>query len=160
MSPASLLSLTSSMGMSFLIHQARISADEFLSLQREVVFLPYKPSLKLGSCTRIMKQRLSVDVPLEQIEAFCRKWEISDLSLFGSVLREDFRPDSDIDALVQFVPEAKHGLFNLVRMRNELEEIFGRDVDLISRRGVEASRNPIRRKAILDSARTIYAAAR
>ena len=107
-----------------------------------------------------MKQRLSVDVPLKQIEAFCRKWGISDLSLFGSVLREDFRPDSDIDVLVQFVPGVKHGLFNLVRMRNELEEIFGRDVDLISRRGVEASRNPIRRKAILDSARTIYAAAR
>ena len=107
-----------------------------------------------------MKQRLSVDGPLKQIEAFCRKWGISDLSLFGSVLREDFRPDSDIDVLVRFLPEAKHGLFNLVRMRNELEEIFGRDVDLISRRGVEASRNPIRRKAILDSARTIYAAAR
>ena len=107
-----------------------------------------------------MKQRLSVDVPLEQIEIFCRKWGISDLSLFGSVLREDFRPDSDIDVLVRFAPEVKHGLFNLVRMRNELEEIFGRDVDLISRRGVEASRNHIRRKTILDSARTIYAAAR
>ena len=107
-----------------------------------------------------MEQRLSVDVPLEQIEAFCRKWGISDLSLFGSVLREDFRPDSDIDVLVRFSSEVKHGLFDLVRMRSELEDIFGRDVDLISRRGVEASRNPIRRKAILDSASTIYAGAR
>ena len=106
-----------------------------------------------------MKQHLSVDVPLEQIEAFCRKWGISDLSLFGSVLREDFNPDSDVDVLVRFDPEVKHGLFNLVRMRSELEEIFGRDVDLISRRGVEASRNPSRRKAILDCAMTIYAAA-
>lgn len=96
-------------------------------------------------------------MPFEQIELFCQKWDISELALFGSVLRPDFRPDSDVDALVTFVPEARHGLFDLARMQSELTEIIGHPVDLVSRRGVEASRNPIRRQAILGSAQVIYA---
>jgi predicted nucleotidyltransferase len=103
-----------------------------------------------------MDQHIGVRAPAEQIEAFCRKWGISELSLFGSVLRADFRCESDVDVLVTFAPEGSHGLFDVVRMQNELKEIFGHDVDMVSRRGIEASRNPIRRKAILDSARAIY----
>lgn len=98
-----------------------------------------------------------IEVPQEQLEEFCRRWKITELALFGSVLREDFRPDSDIDVLVTFAPDAEWGLFDLVRMGEELEEIFGHKVDLLSRRGVEMSRNYIRREAILSSALPIYA---
>lgn len=78
--------------------------------------------------------------------------------MFGSVLSDDFGPDSDIDILVTFAPEAKRTLFDMVDMKEELEAIFGRKVDLVSRRGVESSRNPIRRKAILSSAKIVHVA--
>ena len=74
------------------------------------------------------------------------------------MLRTDFRHDSDVDVLVMFDESARHTLFDLVHMEEELKEIFGRDVDLVSRRGIETSRNYIRKKAILDSAETVYAA--
>ena len=94
------------------------------------------------------------------IDAFCRKWDVSELSLFGSALGEDFSSSSDVDLLVAFDIKAGHGLFDLVRMEDELRSILGRDVDLVSRRGVEASRNHFRRKSILKSARPIYGRAR
>lgn len=99
-----------------------------------------------------------VSIRKDQLTAFCKRWQVTELALFGSVLRDDFGPESDVDALVEFEEEARHTLFELDDMELELEEIFGREVDLVSRRGVEASRNYIRRKAILDSAETIYAA--
>jgi len=76
--------------------------------------------------------------------------------LFGSALREDFGPDSDIDVLVRFDRQARHTLLDIGQMENELSRILGRDVDLIERTTIERSRNYIRRKAILDSAETIY----
>jgi len=102
--------------------------------------------------------KLRIDLPVEKIKEFCKKWKIQEFALFGSVLREDFRPDSDIDILVTFSEEAKHTLFDLVHMENELKEIFGREVDIVSRRGLETSRNYIRRNAILNSAEAVYAA--
>ena len=93
-----------------------------------------------------------------EIEDFCRKYHIRKLSLFGSVLRDDFRPDSDVDVLISFAPDAHWGLFDLVRMEDELEAILGREVDLVSRRAVEASENYIRRKSILGNLEVIYAA--
>ena len=102
--------------------------------------------------------KLRIDLPVEKIREFCKKWKIQEFALFGSVLREDFRPDSDIDILVTFSEEAKHTLFDLVHMENELKEIFGREVDIVSRRGIETSRNYIRRNAILNSAEEVYAA--
>ena len=98
-----------------------------------------------------------IAIPEEQIAAFCRKWKITELALFGSVLRDDFGPDSDLDILVQFDPSTRHTLFDMVRMENELKEIFGRDVDLVDRVGIEESRNYIRRKEILSSLEPIYA---
>jgi len=102
--------------------------------------------------------KLRIDLPVEKIKEFCKKWKIQEFALFGSVLREDFRPDSDIDILVTFSEEAKHTLFDLVHMEKELKEIFGREVDIVSRRGIETSRNYIRRNAILNSAEEVYAA--
>ena len=96
-------------------------------------------------------------MPYKKIADFCKKWKIIEFSLFGSVLREDFCPDSDIDVLVTFSEEARHTLFDLVHMENELKQIFGRQVDLVSRRGIESSRNYIRRNAILNAAEIIYA---
>ncbi|HEU0076809.1 MAG TPA: nucleotidyltransferase family protein [Longimicrobiaceae bacterium] len=97
-----------------------------------------------------------IELPGERIAAFCRRWHVVELALFGSVLRDDFGPASDVDVLVTFDPENTPSLFDHVDMQDELAEIFGRPVDLASRRGVEQSPNPFRRKAILGSARTIY----
>jgi predicted nucleotidyltransferase len=104
-----------------------------------------------------MMGRVHIDVPIERIAAFCEKWKIREFALFGSVLREDFNPDSDIDILVTLSEDAEHSLFDLVHMEDELEELFGRSVDVVSRRGVEASRNYIRKNTILNSAEPIYA---
>jgi predicted nucleotidyltransferase len=98
-----------------------------------------------------------ITLPMNEIAAFCQRWQVSEFALFGSVLREDFRADSDIDVLLSFHEEAHPTLFDLVRMGDELETIFGRNVDVLTRKGVEESQNTIRRKSILDSAQVIYA---
>ena len=100
---------------------------------------------------------IQVDAPRDQIVAFCRRWRITELALFGSVLRDNFGPDSDIDVLVSFEPRVPHTLLDIVRMQDELSGMFGRKVDLIERTAVEQSRNYIRRNAILQTAETIHA---
>lgn len=99
-----------------------------------------------------------IAIPHEKLRAFCRKWQVTEIALFGSVLRDDFRPDSDVDVLVTFAPEARRGLFVLVEMQEELEHVFGRKAHLATRGSIEASRNPLRRDAILDSAQVIHVA--
>lgn len=91
----------------------------------------------------------------EKISDFCRRWQITELALFGSVLRDDFGPGSDVDVLVSFAPEATWSLFDLVDMQAELERAFGRQVDLVEQRGL---RNPFRRSEILRSRQVVYAA--
>ena len=100
----------------------------------------------------------NIDLPMDKIAEFCKRWQIKELALFGSVLRDDFRPDSDIDLLVTFAPGASRSLFDHVDMEDEMESILGRKVDLVSRHAIERSENPWRRHDILTSARTIYAA--
>jgi predicted nucleotidyltransferase len=100
--------------------------------------------------------RAQIDLPREKIAKFCKKWNIHEFSFFGSVLTDDFRPDSDIDVLVTFEENTKHTLFDLVHMQDELKEVFGRKVDLLTRRAVEQSRNYIRRKSILSSLEAVY----
>jgi predicted nucleotidyltransferase len=100
----------------------------------------------------------NLDLPMDQIEAFCRRWKIKELEVFGSALRDDFGPESDIDLLATFELDAPWSLFDLVRMRFEIEEIVGRDVDLIERVTIEQSHNPIRRQRILSTAKSIYGA--
>ena len=101
---------------------------------------------------------IRIPVDREQVAAFCRRWRITELDLFGSVLREDFSPASDVDVLVTFAPEARWGLFDLCRMEDELREIFRRKVDLVERRAVEESENYIRRRHILQSEEPVYVA--
>ena len=98
------------------------------------------------------------ELPMTAIRNFCQRWQITEFALFGSVLRADFRPDSDVDVLVAFDSAAKWSLFDLVDMREELVEIFGREVDIVERQAIENSRNYIRRKAILESAQAVYVA--
>jgi predicted nucleotidyltransferase len=102
--------------------------------------------------------RSQVEIPEAQLAEFCSRWQITELSLFGSVLRADFRPDSDIDILVAFAPEAQWSLLDIEQMREELTGFLGRTVDFVSRRAVEQSTNQLRSAEILNSAETIYAA--
>jgi predicted nucleotidyltransferase len=99
-----------------------------------------------------------IHLPLEQIKDFCRRWKIKELALFGSVLRDDFRPDSDIDVLVSFEGETHWSLFEMIDMQDELKEILRREVDLVERRSVERSENYIRRRHILQSLEPVYVA--
>ena len=90
------------------------------------------------------------------IQDFCRRWLVRDLALFGSALREDFGAHSDVDMLVTFAPDAAWSLLDHIRMQTELSELLGRAVDLVSRRAIERSANPIRKHEILGTARTVY----
>jgi predicted nucleotidyltransferase len=99
-----------------------------------------------------------IDIPYDRLADFCRRWKITEFALFGSVLRDDFRPDSDVDVLVTFAPDAHWG-WKFVDLCEELEQLFARDVDVLTRRSVEQSENPFLKKAILTSAEVIYDAA-
>jgi predicted nucleotidyltransferase len=105
-----------------------------------------------------MSHQPQIMIPRAAVADLCRRWRVTELCLFGSVLRDDFRPDSDIDVLVTFAPEARHSVFDLMRMEQELAELFGRKVDLVDRQVLEASPNYIRRRQILESAELVYAA--
>jgi predicted nucleotidyltransferase len=96
-----------------------------------------------------------LQVSRERIAEFCRRWSVAELSFFGSVMSGDFRPDSDVDVLVTFAPEAGWSLFDLVTMQGELSILLGRPVDLIEE---AALRNPYRRSAIRRSKHVLYAA--
>jgi len=99
-----------------------------------------------------------LEIPEDKLADFCRRWKITELSLFGSALREDFRPDSDVDLLVTFAPGTTWKLDDLLDMKEELEGMFGRDVDLVERRLVESSENYIRRRHILKHLKPLYVA--
>lgn len=95
-----------------------------------------------------------IPFPTDQIAAFCQKWKITELAVFGSVLRDDFRPDSDVDILVSFTDDADWSLYDWVDMQEELHGIIGRQVDLVEKKGLH---NPFRRHAILTTKQVIYA---
>jgi predicted nucleotidyltransferase len=98
---------------------------------------------------------MNIEVPPERIEAFCRRWKVREFALFGSVIRDDFRPDSDVDVLVTFDEGARHSLFDLGEMNMELEAMFGRRVDLVQKEAID---NPFRRRHILANHQVVYAA--
>ena len=113
--------------------------------------------LLIGAHT-FMHVRIPID--MNKVRAFCEKWQIEELALFGSVLRDDFGPTSDVDVLVRFAPDSPYSvLLDHCQMEDELERIFGRSIDLISKRGVEQSKNERRRVDILTTAEVIYAKA-
>ena len=99
--------------------------------------------------------KIRLPIPRKKISEFCLRWKVVEFSLFGSILREDFRPESDVDVLVTFAPEAQVSLFDLVQMQIELEILFGRPVDVVEK---DALRNPFRKREILSTAQVVYAA--
>jgi predicted nucleotidyltransferase len=115
---------------------------------------PLEPTIK----SRLASQSAQDISMLEAaIANFCDRWQIVEFYLFGSVLRDDFRPDSDIDVMVKFAPTARWG-FEIVDIKQELEALFERKVDLLTKASIEKSENWIRRKEILGTARLIYVA--
>ena len=102
-----------------------------------------------------MSVGIAVDRPI--IADYCQRWRIAELALFGSVLRDDFRADSDVDVLVTFADDANWSLFDHLAMEDELSRLLGREVDLVSRRAIERSKNWVRKEAILSGAESIYA---
>lgn len=103
------------------------------------------------------RARMSLRIPFnsDSVSQFCRRWQVTELSLFGSVLRDDFNPASDVDVLVAIAPDASTSYWDWPEMVEELERIFGRRVDLVAAGGL---RNPFRKREILSTRKVIYAA--
>ncbi len=105
-----------------------------------------------------MVRNFAVEIPYAAVADFCQRWKISEFALFGSVFSDRLDPPHDVDVLVSFAPAAEWDIFDAVQMEEELSGLFGRPVDLVTRRAIEASDNRIRRQAILNSAVPIYVA--
>lgn len=104
-----------------------------------------------------MKQNINGNIEFDEqaVADFCRRWMIREFALFGSVLRDDFGPGSDVDVLVTLEKDAPWSLYEWVDMIEELRRMFGRDVDLVEKTAI---RNPFRRQLILENHRVLYAA--
>ncbi len=98
---------------------------------------------------------MKIEVPRERIEEFCRKWKITELALFGSVLTDEFRPESDVDVLVTFAPSHQPRFRDWLAMEDELQALFGRRVDLVEKSAIV---NPFIRHHVLHNHRILYAA--
>jgi len=96
-------------------------------------------------------------IPQKEIESFCQKYNIKELAVFGSFLRDDFNDNSDIDLLYTFKENSGYSLFDIVRIKEEIEIVFNRPVDFVSRKAIEKSKNIYRKRAILENSKVIYA---
>ncbi len=99
--------------------------------------------------------RKRIDVDSKSIEPLAKRWKIKEIAVFGSALRDEFSSGSDIDLLVQFEDDAHYSLFDLVDLKDELEKLLGRPVDLVEKAGLT---NPYKKSEILQTAKTIYEA--
>ena len=102
--------------------------------------------------------KIAIRLPERELAEWCRRWRVNELALFGSVLRPDFGPESDVDVLIAFEADVRWSLLDHIQMEQELSAILGRRVDLVSKRSIERSENWIRRRAILETAQVVYAA--
>jgi predicted nucleotidyltransferase len=104
-------------------------------------------------------RKLNFPISKSKIVKFCERWKVVELTVFGSAIRDDFNPEkSDVDLLVSFSEDAEWSLLDEVKMQEELKLILDKDVDLISKKAIESSKNWLRRDAILSDTKTIYAA--
>ena len=101
-----------------------------------------------------MNAPLKTEIPMEAVAKLCREYHVQELAIFGSALRPDFGPHSDIDLLVTFHPEARIGLMELCGLQAELSDLLGRNVDLVPKNGLK----PLIREAVLSQAQVLYAA--
>lgn len=113
--------------------------------------------MAIGYACCVKAGHLEIDESM--LRTFCEKWGVAELAVFGFVLRDDFRPDSDIDFLVTWAPGVSRTWGDIWSMKEELEAVLSREVGIAQKHVVEADRNPYRRRNILGSARTLYAAA-
>jgi len=97
--------------------------------------------------------KAQIDYDRQHLIDFCQKWKIIRLAFFGSVLRDDFNPNSDVDIMVAFDPDSKWSLLDVIEMKHELEDIFKRDVDILEEGTI---RNPIKRRCIYENLEVIY----
>ena len=100
----------------------------------------------------------NLDLPMAEIKVLCDRWHIVEFAVFGSVLRDDFQPTSDIDVLITLAPNTRKGLLTLAHIKHELEDLLGREVDLSTKKSIEQSQNQTRRHNILNSAQVLYVA--
>lgn len=110
--------------------------------------------IRVNVSRRIIVKFHSIELPDEKIADFCQRWKITEFAVFGSVLREDFSPNSDIDVLVTFQDDAPWSMWDILDMRKELQGLFGRDVDIVEK---DALRNPFRKQEILRKHKVVYA---
>jgi hypothetical protein len=99
----------------------------------------------------------NINIQEDKLSEICRRYMIRELALFGSALREDFNEESDVDLLVEFKPDSRISLFDIVDLKDELEKLFDREVDIVSKNAIRRSRNYIKKKAILENYKVIYA---
>jgi uncharacterized protein len=104
----------------------------------------------------VIENRLGVTS--STLAEFCHRWHITEMALFGSMLRDDFKPESDIDLLVSFDPNFRRGLAETIEIQDQIQQLLGREVDLIIKKYLERSENKVRRDRIINSAQVIYAA--
>lgn len=102
----------------------------------------------------VLGERLTISE--KELGEICQQWKITELALFGSILREDFREDSDVDLLVSFASEAPQGLLTLAKIKHQLENSLNRTVDLVVKEAIQEGENWIRRQEILSTAVIIY----
>ena len=105
---------------------------------------------------KIINPNRHFDLKPIQLQEICQQWQITELALFGSVLRADFNSQSDIDILVSFAEDAKITFFDLDTIEGQLSKLFNRQVDLITKRSIEESHNWIRKQNILGNSKIIY----
>src|SRR5437764_9393447 len=98
---------------------------------------------------------MAIALPEPAVRDICRRYSVKELAIFGSALRDDFRPDSDVDLLIEFQPDAGASLLDLFRMQRELEELTQRRVDLVSKRGL----HPVIRDTVLEEREVLWSAA-
>lgn len=122
--------------------------------QSERALRPVKSQLPTRYAWDYRVTQARITVPEQQLAELCRRFQVRSLALFGSVLREDFRPDSDVDVLVEFDSDARIGFLAFSRMQRELADLVGRPVDLVPREGLK----PVIRDQVLANAEEIYAA--
>ena len=111
--------------------------------------------MNFQTCYNLFMLKAHVEIPNREIVAFCQRWKVVEFALFGSVLSDDFNPESDIDVLVTFAPEAEISLFDMAQMQIDLQDMFNRPVDILEK---DALRNPYRKREILNTAQVVYAA--
>ena len=99
----------------------------------------------------------NINIPQEKLKEICSDYSIKELSIFGSVLRSDFNSESDVDLLIEFEPDMRISLFDIVDLKKEFEKVFGREVDIVTKNAIKRSRNHLRRKGILENYKVIYA---